>query len=524
MAKSYDVVVAGGGHNGLTVAAYLAKAGLSVVVVEAQKYVGGGVITKEVTNPGFKHDLASTGHMFILPNPIIQRDELQLLSKYGLKYIYPQTMTSIIFPDDRVMKFYRDVDKTCASIERFSPKDAVAYRRFHDWTIESLDMFTAGMFSPPPPFGVLATMLDQHEQGQEILRTLMMSGQDVVNEWFESPELRIALARFVSEGMVDPQLKGTGLNLFMFVGLIHKYGWGVPVGGSGALSDALTRCIIDHGGTVLTSSNVRYFDIKDGVCRGVILDTGEEILGKRAVVTTINIKQLPAMLGEENLPSGFKRKVDRLAHDSFSALHQVLALNEAPLYKAALSPEESAYVQFVPADYEKFLKVFDGYKYGHRYTENPLAICWTLVDPSRAPAGKHTLYLYHYEPYDIREGAAQWDELRQATADGILKFMQDRTTNMGADNILGRWISSPLDYERADKALVKGDWGHIGMDLHQIMGNRPFAGMGSYRTPINHLYLCGCSTSPGGGASCGSRAAVPVIMEDLGMDFDDLIA
>lgn len=524
MAKSYDVVVAGGGHNGLTVAAYLAKAGLNVAVVEAKKYVGGGVITREVTNPGFKHDLASTGHMFIQPNPIITNDELRLLSKYGLKYIYPQTMASIIFPDDQVLKFYRDVDKTCASIEQFSHKDAAAYRRFHDWTIESLDILTAGMFSPPQPFGNLVAMLDRNEQGQEILRTLMMSAQDVANEWFESPELRIALGRFVSEGMVDPQLKGTGLNLFMFIGLIHKFGWGVPVGGSGILSDALERCLIDHGGTVLTSSNVECFDVKEGVCQGVILDTGEKILGSKAVITTFSIKQLPAMIGEENLPPGFKRKVDRLTHSSFSSLHQVLAINEAPCYKAALTREESVFVQFVPGDYENYLKVFDGYKFGDRYTESPLVICWSIVDPSRAPSGKHTLYLYHYEPYSIREGVAKWDELRQETADGILKFLQKRTTNMGPENILGRGLHSPLDCERVNKSFVKADQGHIGPDLHQVMGNRPFPGMGNYRTPVKNLYLCGCSTSPGGGVSCGSRAAVPVIMEDLGMNFNDLIA
>jgi len=524
MSGTYDVVVAGGGHNGLTVAAYLTRAGLNVAVVEGQEYVGGGVITKEVNNPGFRHDLASTGHMFVQANPLLLNDELGLRSKYGLKYIYPKVMSSIIFPDDRAMRFYQALDPTCESIAQFSKKDAEAYRGFHAWAIQSLDMFTAGMYLPPPPFGALVGMLDSNPQGQEMLRTMMVSADDLINDWFESPELRIALGRFVSEGMTDPQLKGTGINLVLFVGLIHKYGWGCAEGGSGALSDALVRAIKDDGGTILTSSVVKRFKVEGGECRGVVLETGEEILAKRAVVSTLNIKQMPAMLNETDLPPDWVHKVKRLNHASFSALHQVLDLNEMPAFKAGLSVDESAFVQFVSNDYEESTRVFDGYKFGIPYTDNPLSICWTIVDPTRAPAGKHTLYLYHYEPYKLRDGgAARWDEIKQEVADGVLGYLRTRTTNMGDGNLLGRWIGSPLDYERRQPSFVEGDWLHFGMDLYQNLGNRPFPGQSGYRMPIKKMYIAGPSTSPGGGATCGSRAAVPVIMEDLGLDFSKLV-
>ena len=520
----YDVVVAGGGNNGLTAAAYLAKAGVSVCVVETKPYVGGRVVTREVTGPGFKQDIASTAHIFIQPNPLILNDELKLLSKYGLKYLYPDVPYAVIFPNDRALMFSRDLDKTCASIEKFSKKDAEAYRRFHDWAIQFLDMLTAGMYSPPPPFGAFVSMLDQTEEGQGLLRSLLISGLDITNDWFESDEVKMAMTRFVSEAMMDPQVQGTGFNLFMFIPIIHKYGLGVPVGGSGALSEALARCIEDYGGTIRTSSTIRSFKVEGGEAKGVILDTGEEILAKRAVVTNLSIRQLPEMAGEQNLPPAFLTKVKHLRHASYQAIHQLLTINEAPKYKAGIKAEESLFVECCPGTFEEYMRGFDDYKYGIPVTNSPVTVCWTIIDPSRAPAGKHTLYLYHYEPYNLKGGAARWDEIKQEVADGVLKTLQDHTTNMGKENILGRWISSPLDFERNNPSWVQGDFMHIGSYLHQNLGNRPLPGWAQYRMPIKKLYLCGPSTSPGPGVIGDGRAAVQVVMEDLGIDFEKVIS
>jgi phytoene dehydrogenase-like protein len=523
MSKSHEIVVVGGGSNGLTVAGYLATAGLDVCVVEAQDYVGGGVITREVAGAGFKHDLCSTGHMILRANPLFINDELKLQSKYGLKYLSPETMITLVFPDDSALPFYKDINKTCESIHKFSPKDAESYRRFHSWVIQFLDMFVSGMFSPPASFGMLTSMLDQGgEMGQELLRTLMMSACDVIDEWFESDTMKIACARYASEGMDDPQKKGTGLGLLMFIGLIHKFGWGAPVGGSGQLSEALVRCIEDHGGTVLKSNAVKSFIIKNGKCEGITLETGDEILAKKAVVSTINIKQLPAMIGEDNMPQGLTHKIERLTHSSFSPMNQVLSINEIPKYKATIEGEEGIFVLFCPDKYEKQLKVFDDFKYGIPHVTESAVACWTIIDPSRAPEGKHTLYIYHLEPFHVKDGG--WDKRKQEVGDGILEYLQSKTTNMGKENILGRWVSSPLDYSRMNSSFVNGDIMHIGADLVQYGGNRPIPTMNQYRTPIGKFYIAGCSTAPGGGASCGGRAALPIIMEDLGMNFHELVA
>jgi len=520
--EEYDVIVAGGGHGGLVVAGYLAKAGINVCVVERLEYAGGGVVTREVTLPGFKHDLAGTCHGYILLNPLITHDELELQAKYGLQYIIPEQQAAVIFPDDTYLIVYRDVDKTCASIEKFSRKDAEAYRRFYEWASPSLDLIKAGMFSPPPTFGAYASFMDGSEEGRALLRSLMMSSLDICNDWFESDQIKITLTRFVSEGMVAPQAKGTGLSLFLFVPHAHRYGWAVPLGGSGMLSDALVQCITDHGGTIRTSSTIKGIKVEGGEARGVILDTGEEILAKKAVISNLNIKQLfPGMVGAENIAPDFVDKVKRLSHSCFQSMLQSLALEEAPIYRAGAEVGKSFLVELSPW-LEEFLRTFDDYSYGYPATSCSTLICSSQYDPSRAPDGKHTLYAYHYEPYNLKGGAARWDGIRQEVADNILQSVQERTTNMGNENILGRSVQSPLDLERMNPAYVQGDQGHIGRYIYQLMGNRPLPRW-NYKTPVEKLYMCGPGTHPGAGICGGGRAAVQVVMSDLGIDFEKVI-
>ena len=183
------------------------------------------------------------------------------------------------------------------------------------------------------------------------------------------------------------------------------------------------------------------------------------------------------------------------------------------------------FVQVVSDDTEEMLRVFDDYGYGIPNVETPSLNCWTPLDPTRAPEGKHCLYIYHYEPYDLKDGgAAAWDSRKMEIADQMLAYVQSRTTNMGPENILGRDVASPLDIERfRHGSFTKGDIMHIGMDLYQSLSNRPFIGQGHYRTPIKNLYLAGASTAPGGGVQGGGRAAVQPVLEDLGLDFNRLV-
>lgn len=522
--EKHDVVVVGGGHNGLIVAAYLAKAGLDVCVVERQDKVGGGVVTREVTLPGFKQDTISTQHGSIQANPLIHQDELGLKSKYGLKYIVPDIQMAFVFSDDSALIVYRDIDKTCESIRQFSKRDAEAYPKFCQYSRQIIKAGQVAYFSPPPPFGRMLSFLDSSEMGQEFYRVIMSSGIDIAEEWFESDQVKAALTRWVCENLYGPRDKGSGnyINSFPF---FHARGMQIPEGGSGALTEALLACIKDNGGTVKVSTTVKAIKVEAGEAKGVILDSGEEIVADKAIVSNLHVKQLFLdMIKSEDLPDGFPEKVRRIKQGNVSPILQLFALNEAPKYKTGGDVNLASNLIIVPST-EELLRAFDDCYYGIPFASSPAVVCNTLYDPTRAPEGKHTLYVYHLEPYDLKDGgAARWDEIKEEIADRILETVRQHTTNMGPDNILGRWISSPLDFYRYNPAYIKGDYNHFPLSVTQSYGNRPLPGWGQFRTPVKKLYICGPSAHPGGGVWGGGRATVQVITEDLNIDFKKVIS
>jgi len=521
----YDVVVVGGGHNGLIVASYLAKAKLEVCIVERLDKVGGGVCTREVTAPGFKNDVFSMFHNFIHGNPLITEDELGLLSKYGLNYIHPDPMFAFIFPDEKNLVIYRDINKTCESIARLSPKDADIYPAFCKYATQLVKAVPISNFSPPPDFGRFVSLMEDSEAGREYMRVMMLSTMDILDEWFESEYIKLAFARHATAPMVGARERGTGWNCFYLANVQMGRGAAISRGGSGALSDALEACLKDHGGIVRLSSPVKAIKVERGEAKGIVLGNGEEILARKAVVSGLNVRQLFLdMLEPDVLPSGFPDKIRKLKSASFSALHQVLALNEAPKYKTGGDVNNALMVQIVPF-MDEFLRLFDDLSYGIPVTKTPILGTATLFDPSRAPEGKHTLFLYQYEPYRLKEGGADyWDEIKQEIADGVLATVRKHTINMGSENILGRSISSPLDLERQNPAFWEGSIGHLGMHLSQHLSNRPLPEWSQYRTPVRKLYMCGASTHPGAGVSGGGRASVQSIMEDLGINFRKIVA
>jgi len=524
MTNSYDIVVAGGGHNGLTAAAYLAKAGLNVAVVEKKPYVGGGAITLETNAKGFMHDVASAAHIFIQANPLIRNDELGLLSKYGLKYydMNENPSVSVVFPDNSYISLYRDLDRTCQSIAKFSTKDAEAYRKFAKWSQPLLGMLMQGFFAPPPPLGGLFAQLDQQGQGRDLLRAMQMSSLDIIDDWFEDHRVKATLARFVSEIIVSPDDIGTGVFFFVVVPLLHTFGMSIPEGGSGAISNALKRCIEDNGGTVYVNSPVVKFQKSGGRVTGVVLESGEVIEGKKAVIANLNIKQIPPMLDEGTLDEEFLRKVKGVKHSVFAGLNINLALNNAPLYKAGDEVSKTCLVElcdFLPG----MRQTFDGFKYGRLSVDMPGVIAPTLFDKTRAPEGKHTLYMFQYNSFNIEGDSTRWKDLKEEATQGIIDNFRKYTTNMGDDNIIGKSSWTPLDYQNFNDAWIEGEPLHMRNMISQFFSHRPFPEAGYYKLPVDGLYLCGPSTHPGGGVTGGARAAAIAVMEDLDIDFDSVI-
>jgi phytoene dehydrogenase-like protein len=526
MASKYDVVIAGAGHNGLVLGCYLAKAGLKVCIVERNEKVGGGVMTREYTLPGFKHDTHSVAHTLIQANPLIVRDELGLKSKYGLRYINPSKMTAAIFEDGSILKFYSDLDRTCESIAQFSQHDAEAYRRFNEQVFKTLDMLVLGMFSVPPGVGAQTAMLDQSVEGRELLRTQAISSWDLIEEWFEHPKIKIALARYASEAMTNPFDNGTGFGFYIILPYMYKYGTGVPVGGSWALAEALQKCFLDLGGDIRLNSTVERIVLSGQDATGVVLEGGEQIAASRAVVANLHVQQVfPDMVPGAKLPEGFERSVRRLKYASIQPFQIHLALNEDPKFKASEPIDDFFWIEKSHSNIEEFARAFRDLEYGYPRRDFACYVGQHKVDPSRIPQGKGALHLYGFAPYNLRDGGPKkWDEIGKQVYEGFIADLRQMTTNMTDDNILGSNFLTPRDLARHDNAMKHADIGHIGLYSWQLGGNRPVPGWGQYKTPVNRLYLCGASTHPGSGVTGGSgRNAAHVILDDLGLDFDRII-
>ncbi|HMN14496.1 MAG TPA: NAD(P)/FAD-dependent oxidoreductase, partial [Bellilinea sp.] len=439
------------------------------------------------------------------------------------EYLYPEAQAASVFPDDSYFVKYRDLDKTCESIATLSEHDADAYRRFFDYSRGIMDFLAASLYSPAPAFGQMVAMLDSTPEGQEILRALLMSSWDIINEWFEDERVKVAMLKLANEPMMYPEAKGTGVYLFLMVPMIQMYGFSTPKGGGVQLPLSLVRCLEDNGGKVYLNSEVAKIKVEGNRAVGVTLTSGEEVRGKKAVVCGLHPKILFNRL-LDSVPAELLRKINRLTPSSHSTISANYALNEAPNYKVGGDVNRSIVVELLPF-MEGFRQHYDDCRYGIAPRQPiPYVACHDVIDPTKSPTGKANIQLYDPAPYHLRDGGAQkWDQIKEEVEDRKLEWVRQFTTNMGPDNILARRINSPLDLERWNPNYVEGDVMALGSDLYQYMANRPIPELGHYRTPIEGLYLCGPATHPGGGISGGGRAAVQVVMEDLGIDFDKVI-
>jgi len=523
--SQHDIVIMGAGHNGLTAAAYMAKSGRRVLVLERKPHFGGGVSTRELIQPDYWHDEHSNVHIMIQGNPMLREDELGLLGRFGLEYIYPELPHASIWEDGTTVRSWRDLDRTCQEIAAFSERDAEAYRKFATASMQALPMFMSGLYAPPFPMGAFVAMMDQSEEGRFILDVMQRSALDVVNQYFESDLLRIHIVRMVTENLQMPDELGTGMGAFLMPGIIHAYGCSMPKGGSGQLSAALVRAIEHFGGEVRCNAEVKRVIVSAGKAVGLELSDGETCMAGDGVIGAIHPHVLRKFVAET--PEPVLERAERVTQSTFSINLTHMTLKER--LKLKVGNDTSAMMTELMDFYtiHDMLLEYDKLRRGGVSERLIAGGDNTIFDPSRAPEGAGVFYGVNFAPYELHDGGSRaWDERKEDYSDRAIAQYRKFYSNLDDANITGRLVRSPLDHERDSPAsFIKGDIHGCAPFFYQSVAHRPTPDLGSFRVPeVEGLYLVGPFMHPGGGVFGAGRATAIQMMDDLGIAYDKVCA
>jgi len=523
MGQHYDVIVIGGGHNGLVNAAYLAKAGKQVVVLERRHVLGGAAVTEEII-PGFLFSECSYVVSLLRPEIIRELD----LPRHGLE-ILPLDGTFSPMPSGDYLWRVNDHAKSIRDIRRHSRLDAEAYDEFSKM-MTPMCRFVKPMLSmvPPDPTTLNPKDLKQlhfllqrfrelsSDERYTLVQLMTMSSADFLDQWFETDVLKATMS---ASGII-----GTFLGIrspgAAYVLLHHYMGeidgafrsWGFSRGGTGAISNAIAGAAREAGVEIRTKAPVGKILTKNGRACGVALQSGEELSANVVSSSVDPHLTFEKFLEPSELPADFLEGVRRYKFRGSSGKVN-LALDALPNFKSLPGP--GAHLRgaiSISPSMEYMERAYDDAKYG-RYSRRPYIdmVIPSVTDPSVAPPGKHVLSCFvQYAPYKLAEGT--WDDQKETFGDNVINTIAEYAPNI-KDIIIGRQVLTPLDLER-EFGLTQGNIFQGELSLEQLFFLRPVAGWAYYRTPIRNLYMCGSATHPGGGImGANGRIASQVILK-----------
>ncbi|MCC6995569.1 MAG: NAD(P)/FAD-dependent oxidoreductase [Deltaproteobacteria bacterium] len=496
----FDVVVIGAGHNGLICAAYLARAGLRVCVLEKRLEAGGGLTTEEVTRPGYYHNLHSVFHDAVEIMPAMT--DLELAERHHVAYVRPPVQVGLALSDDRALCVHDEVAASVASIARISPDDARAYQAVHDRYREFVEaVVVPALYSSPPPPSHASAALEGSPEGMEWLRLGRSSPADVAAELFQSDPVR-ALALFqlaIPRGVVS-DYAGLGMLVPLVVTQVERSH--LCVGGSHALAHGLWRALLRAGGVVRGMHEALRIRVENGRAVGVDLRGGGTVHA-RAVVSAVGFRQtVLGLLGDAGLPEAVVRPARHFKLDEYSIFSVHLALEEPPRYRAArFAPELDRALKVGvgldgPAD---FTRLWTDIRAGRAPEPAMYCAAPSLHDPTQAPPGRHTAFLWQPAPYRLGGDHARWDHERERYADRLLERWRAAAPNLGGGNIIARFIQTPLDIERKLSSMQEGGAFLGRASLDQLDCFRPAPAWSQARAPLPGLYLASGAAHPGGG-------------------------
>ena len=495
----YDVVVIGSGHNGLTTAAYLAKWGYRVVVLERRDTIGGAVCTEEMFG-GFQMDVGGSAHFMIHHTPIVSDLELD---KYGLEYIPLDPFMTAPFDDGSSISFYQDLDKTCQSIAKISERDAEAYRAFiRRWQPLNEAIFELFLMRPTVRnFGskvLLRKFSPNSKERNELLRTLFQSYGRVLHDTFEDDRLRAALAWWGAQSG-PPPIDAMSAEFIGWHSVIHKKGPARPRGGSGMLTKALAAYIEDHGGAVLANHEVKRILVENGHAVGAETTGGERFTGKR-VVSNAHVWVTFLDLLKEWIGGDLRSRVEGIHVGNGFGMVVRAAMNKLPQFNVTdtTSDEVVKGLQLLCPSTQYLNDAYADYLRGEP-SRDPAVIGMTFsaIDPTLAPEGKHTLFLWgQWYPYKLRDGL-HWDGITRREAEKLFRVI-DRFAPGTSEELIDMYIQTPPVISEKHN-MPNPNVMHVEMLIDQMLMFRPIPELSNYQTPLKGLFMANAGMHPGGG-------------------------
>ena len=524
MAQRYDVIIIGAGPNGLEIGAYLSKAGQKVLLLEKRFEAGGGLATEQVTLPDFFHNTHAVYHLMADYAPVYQ--DFQMEEVYGVRHIWPDLQWAMPTADGRCLSLYRDLERTCASIARFSQRDAESYREMvHRYDDLMRNLIGPMTFIKPEPAPLWAAKMEQTEMGSQLTALSEKTPEEVVNDLFESVEMRTLMLYICCHWSLDYNQSGVGYLIPLYLNRATNYR--LVAGGSHRVSNALLKAIFENGGQIRTSAQIRRIIVEDGAARGVELEDGTEILADKAIASTIDTHQtFLKYVGEDRLEKDFIDMVNIWHWDAWSLCHLHLALAEPPDFGAAAGDPEinDSFIYLLGYESPEGLKAhWEAMRTGGLPEDAGFNCCFPSVhDPYQAPPGKASGLISQMAPFDLTDGSSEkWlsHQVREEWAQRQLATLQKYAPNITREKVLQTYITTPADIENKFANMVKGSYKQGAYHPLQMGFLRPNQECSQNTTPVKNLYLGGASVYPGGLVVWGSGYnCANTIAEECGIE------